>query len=623
LCVLPVCVLACLLRRTAEAAADLPNIAINDNRAPAGVLSNGVLVVHLEIAQGLWHPEAENRVPLSIYAFGESGKPLQNPGPLLRVPQGTQIQATIHNALSVAVTLHGFHARPGDEQDAVSLPPGATHSLEFSAGAPGTYFYWATTSGKRLNRREPIESQLAGALVIDPPGAVAPDRVFVIGVWYRDIADPFGFEVPTINGKSWPYTERFTFRVGEPVHWRWINPSGSDHAMHLHGFYYRLDAVGDAEHSLPYAESERPLIVTKFLPIAGTFDMTWVPERSGRWLFHCHMVAHMSPPEMSPGLAPAAAHPYEHGAEPDSAGMAGLVLGITVQSDKSSAAPPVWHAERKLQLILSERKDGRPLYQVEVRDPAQPPSTSQTTPADPPLIGPPLVLTQNQPVEIEVVNNLNQPTSIHWHGIELESYYDGVAGWTGTPTQISPPVPPGKTFLARMAPPRAGTFIYHTHWHDAAQLENGIYGPLIVLPPGEKLDPARDFSFVFALGDFGPAGELLLINGTPQPGPLRLTTGVKYRLRLINIAPSNVAMRASLLKSGVPVQWRALAKDGADLPPAAATLRPAETGITVGETYDFEFLAASPQELLLDVFLPGPQIHATQVLVFAPPRPAP
>jgi FtsP/CotA-like multicopper oxidase with cupredoxin domain len=104
-----------------------------------------------------------------------------------------------------------------------------------------------------------------------------------------------------------------------------------------------------------------------------------------------------------------------------------------------------------------------------------------------PLGGPPIVLTRGQPVEIEVVNRLKDPTAIHWHGIELESYYDGVPGWSGAGTKITPPIAPGTSCVARMTPPSAGTFIYHTHWHDQFQLINGIYGQLIVLPPGEQL----------------------------------------------------------------------------------------------------------------------------------------
>jgi hypothetical protein len=45
---------------------------------------------------------------LSVYSFGEVGRPLQNPGPLIRVPQGTEIQTSIHNTLAVPVTIHGL-----------------------------------------------------------------------------------------------------------------------------------------------------------------------------------------------------------------------------------------------------------------------------------------------------------------------------------------------------------------------------------------------------------------------------------------------------------------------------------------------------------------------------------
>jgi FtsP/CotA-like multicopper oxidase with cupredoxin domain len=596
-------------------------VVANDNRSPAGQLRNGVLTVHLEVGTGVWHPESEDGEAIPVYAFGESGRALQNPGPAIRVPQGTQIQGTVHNALPVAVTLHGLHERPGDENDAITLAPGSTKEFRFSAGAPGSYFYWGTTTGKRLRDAAPLESQLAGAFVVDPPGAPANDRIFVIGLWLEAPDADDSREFTAINGKSWPFTEHFTFKVGETVHWRWLNPSESDHAMHLHGFYYHLDAVGDAERSQPFAAPERPLIVTQHVRLGGTFDMTWVPERSGRWLFHCHMLAHMSPPDPPPGTPPAPSHDYAHEGVPESAGMGGLVLGITVEPDKAVAKPAAWHADRKLQLVIDERASERPRYELKLVDPA-PPQAPAPKPDQPSLLGPPIVLTRGEPVEIEVVNHMKQPTSIHWHGIELESYYDGVAGWTGAPGQISPPILPGKSFVARMTPPRTGTFIYHTHWHELGQLENGIYGPLIVVPSANAFDSLSDQTFLFSMGEFEPFEELLLVNGHPQPAPLRLETGKKYRLRFINIAPNNVALRVSLRKAGVPVQWRIIAKDGADLPPALVKTTTAEAGITVGETFDVEFTADSPQELSLEVYLPGPKLRTTQGLIFAAAPPS-
>lgn len=621
-CLLTILVIATSLRCVAD---PLPTITANDNRSRAGELRNGVLTIRLELGEGQWKPESEDGEALTVYAFGEAGGPLQNPGPLIRVTQGAEIHANVHNSLPVAVTVHGLHERPGNEKDAFILQPGATQEVRFKAGEPGAYYYWASTTDSTLERRMPIETQLAGAFVIDPPGVVATDRVFVIGIWYNGVPfTPRSPQLATINGKSWPYAERFTFQVGETVHWRWLNPSVSEHAMHLHGFYYHLDGVGDAERYKSYNEAERPLIVTRFMETGQTFDMTWVPERSGRWLFHCHMLIHMSPPEWrrlvekpEQGAVTMPAHEHSYPAETQHAGMGGLVLGITVVGEKERSKPTVWRAERKLQLTIDERKEGtRPLYALEVRDLAQPPPPSPGR-ATPQLIGPPIVLTRGQPVEIEVVNRSKQPTTIHWHGIELESYYDGVPGWTGTTQQTTPPIQPGESFVARMAPPRAGTFIYHTHWHDQDQLENGIYGPLIVLPSGQKFDLASDKTFLFSLGVFEPFGSMLLINGRPQPLALQLAVGTKYRLRLINISPNNARMRASVREAGTPVQWRIIAKDGADLPPSSATMQTAELGITVGETYDFEYTASTPQELALEVYLPGPKLRATQGLVFA------
>jgi FtsP/CotA-like multicopper oxidase with cupredoxin domain len=211
---------------------------------------------------------------------------------------------------------------------------------------------------------------------------------------------------------------------------------------------------------------------------------------------------------------------------------------------------------------------------------------------------------------------LKEPTAIHWHGIEIESYYDGVPGWSGAGKQVTPPIGAGESFVVRITPPRAGTFIYHTHWHDLSQLTNGIYGPLIVLPPGQKFDPASDLSFVFSIGDFGSLQEMALINGTPQNKTLLLQAGKKYRFRLINISTNNQGMQVSLRNADGPVEWFNVAKDGIDIPARSSK---AQLTITVGETHDVEFSVAKPQDLLLELLLPGQKILITQTLAFTAP----
>ena len=64
---------------------------------------------------------------------------------------------------------------------------------------------------------------------------------------------------------------------------------------------------------------------------------------------------------------------------------------------------------------------------------------------------------------------------------ELDSYYDGVHGWSGLDRRVTPMIQPVAHSSVRFTPPRAGTFIYHTHLHDERQLHVGLYGAMLVL----------------------------------------------------------------------------------------------------------------------------------------------
>jgi len=84
-------------------------ISANDNRARAGKLENGVLTLHLVMAQGTWYPEAEGREPsLQMPVFGEEGGPLTNPGPLIWVPEGTELHISVRNLYHKPLFVHGL-----------------------------------------------------------------------------------------------------------------------------------------------------------------------------------------------------------------------------------------------------------------------------------------------------------------------------------------------------------------------------------------------------------------------------------------------------------------------------------------------------------------------------------
>jgi len=596
--------------------ASLPRIEENRNLAPAGELRDRVLTVRLEIREGEWYPEAETGPAVVVQAFGEEGRALQIPGPFIRVPQGTEVRGTVRNALPKGTAkVYGLHGRPGDAREPLTLAPGEMREAHFTLAAAGTYFYWATTTDTPVARRAGVDSQLTGALVVDPPGAVAVDRVFVLGLWLERAAVP-GFSQPNarqfavINGKAWPYTERMTADAGQSVRWRWINASVFDHPMHLHGAYFRVTSRGDGAIDTAVPDERQGLVVTDRIAQGDTRAYTLLLEREGRWLFHCHLLAHMSAEYRH--LAPTVPGSFQpaigtHHAAPDSTGMWGMVLGLTVRpaapptSSRASAAMSTAPA-RKITLLVRQRpaSDRAPAATVfQVQEGAQPPSLDAAA-----VPGPPLVLIQGEPVEITVVNQLREPTAIHWHGIELDSYYDGVPIWGGAGTMEAPAIEPGQSFVARFSPPRAGTFIYHTHWHNFLQLTSGLYGPLIVLRPGEKLDPETDRTVMIGLGGADDMLAPLLLNGRAQAEPLRLKAGVKYRLRLINITPNNSGLVVSLVSGSAPARWRALAKDGADLPAAQAIEREARQLISVGETYDFEFAPTTKGDLRLEVLRP-------------------
>ena len=587
------------------AAQTLESIAANDNRRPAGVLHDGILTLRLELRKGIWHPEREDGEGFPVYAFGEAGKPLQDPGPLVRVTQGTVIELTIHSQLTVPATLHGLHQRPGKDSDVVTVAAGATQTVRFMAGAPGTYSYWGRTpDGQRGNARV-VDSQLGGALVIDRAGPVAEDRIFVLERWNAATRT-------AINGKSWPYTERLTYKVGETVRWRIVNASDLSHPMHLHGSHFTVDAAGDDEHYETYAPGSRPLMFTRSAEIGDTFEMSWVPREPGRWLYHCHRIPHMRIP-ISVDPADVTKFDDHHNAhhDPEYAGMGGMIIGITITGPHEETAADRWKGARKLELAVGERNGDPRFFDLALRESEGTPATSRGR-----LTGPPIVLERDKPVEIAVVNRLKEATAVHWHGIELESYYDGVPGWGGIGQKKTPAVEPGRTFVARMVPSRAGTFIYHTHWHDNAQLTGGIHGPLIVMPPGQTYDPETDKAFLFSQSPTDPfVAALLLMNGVPQPQTLRLKTGTKYRFRFINMTPSVANLRVSLRQASMPVSWRAIAKDAVDLPGGAS--QRAELQVSVGETYDFEYEATAPQELTLEGVQPNDTQRAVQTLIFS------
>ncbi|WP_160121648.1 copper resistance system multicopper oxidase [Rhodovarius lipocyclicus] len=94
---------------------------------------------------------------------------------------------------------------------------------------------------------------------------------------------------------------------------------------------------------------------------------------------------------------------------------------------------------------------------------------------------------EGQEVVIRVVNRLNEPTSIHWHGLLLAGVMDGAPGFNGYVA-----IPPGGTYTYRFRLRQSGTYWYHSH--SAGQEQAGMYGAIVIEPARpEALTAARDY----------------------------------------------------------------------------------------------------------------------------------
>lgn len=88
--------------------------------------------------------------------------------------------------------------------------------------------------------------------------------------------------------------------------------------------------------------------------------------------------------------------------------------------------------------------------------------------------GPEIRVKQGDRLKVTLINRLDEPTTIHWHGVRVP------AGMDGVPHVSQQPVPSGGTFAYEFVVPDTGTFFYHSHVNTDDQVDRGLYGAFIV-----------------------------------------------------------------------------------------------------------------------------------------------
>ena len=593
--------------------ANAPLTRVNDNRRPAGQRTGDTLSLSLEIVEAAFQAEGPHDPVVRVLAFAEAGKAPEIPAPLIRAPLGTTVRLTVRNRSDSAIMLGGLRPAMAPERDTVHVAAGATREIRFRLDRVGNFFYWGVLPGQdSFDDRFWLDSQLTGALIVDAPGAaVRPnERVWLITEWFLQPPKVREFESALVfNGKAWPYNERLTFQQGDSVHFRVINAAAVEHPLHLHGFYFRVTRHGGYGEDSVVAASRQPLQNMRLIPIGGSLSLSFVPTTPGNWVFHCHFASHVGDHVSLHGspdahVVPNASDSHAVPAHDAPGGhtMRGLVIGMHVTPAPGYVEPNPAN-RRQIDLLIQKRPRALTGNQtaygfVLQKGPEAPAPDSVQIP------GPVLELKRGEPVRINVRNNLDEPSGVHWHGLEIESFPDGVPDFSGIGDKIMPPIPPGGSFAAEFTPPRSGTFPYHSHLHELRQIGSGMYGAIIV-GDGPR-DLGRDHLIVAGGGGLPvfhkQSTDFLLVNGSIAPRRLQMTVGDTNRIRIVSIHADWVLH----FRFGTPeaaVQWKPLARDGADLPPALRSPVVAITSMGPGETADFTYVPTRPGTMTLEVWI--------------------
>lgn len=312
---------------------------------PTGVVREFTLVAR----PGTW--ELVDGVRVNVWAYDG-----QVPGPTIRVTEGDTVRVTLVNQLNEATSIHWHGGHVPNEVDGVppftqkAIQPGERYVYEFTAWHAGTFMYHT-----HLNSIEQTDMGLYGPLIIDPQEPSRQPRfdrdyTLMISGWIvgnaakaggasgaatdpmmhgapssmdgmgsgttddmrddgmnamrGDSSDMPGMAVPamnmaynywTLNGKAFPDTEPLVVSKGDRVRVRLINISNLAHPMHLHGHDFRVLAIDG--HPVAASQVQNTVDVEP----GRTYDIAFIADNPGVWVFHCHELHHTANGEQEPG----------------------------------------------------------------------------------------------------------------------------------------------------------------------------------------------------------------------------------------------------------------------------------------------------------------------------------
>jgi FtsP/CotA-like multicopper oxidase with cupredoxin domain len=237
----------------------------------------------------------------------------QVPGPTLRVTEGDLVRVHFTNKHTSNHTLHFHGLNVPNDMDGVAygplshleVKPGETHTYEFVADPAGTHMYHC-----HVNSPQHIDMGMVGVLIVEPKDKraepkVDKETVLLLDDWY--VNDNGGHEAMahpamihqanyfTVNGKAFPATEPIKLVPGETVRVRMINVGYQAHSMHLHGHSFVVTHRDGRPVKVPQEQD------TLFIGPGERYDLVFTAGNPGLWLFHCHVVPHVTNDGQYPG----------------------------------------------------------------------------------------------------------------------------------------------------------------------------------------------------------------------------------------------------------------------------------------------------------------------------------
>ena len=225
-----------------------------------------------------------------VEVWGYNG---QYPGPEIRAKVGDKVRINFTNNLPEATTIHWHGLEVPNDQDGVpgitqpDIPPGDSWTYEFVAPKAGTAMYHTHSNTVRQ-----LSRGLFGAFIVEPrEGIPLYDREYTLLLHEIN-----GFY--TINGHSFPKTledSLLKIKSDERVLVRMINAGQIHHPMHLHGHQFKVVQLDSNPLAFPIT------VNTQDIAPGQTVDVEIDGSNPGTWVFHCHIIPHVTNKGVYPG----------------------------------------------------------------------------------------------------------------------------------------------------------------------------------------------------------------------------------------------------------------------------------------------------------------------------------